>query len=214
MQLYSYFRSSAVYRVRIALNLKDLPCDLVPVHLLKDGGQQLSAEYRKLNPGATVPTLIDGDTVINQSMAIIEYLDETHPRPPLLPADPGGRARVRSIAQSIACDIHPLNNLRVLRYLKRELDVGDEARDAWYRHWVETGLRGVEAMLAASPATGRFCHGDTPTMADLCLVPQMFNARRLGCKLDDMPTVVRVDAACRELPAFERAAPANQPDAE
>jgi len=214
MQLYSYFRSSAAYRVRIALNLKGLPCDLVPVHLLKDGGQQLSAQYRKLNPGATVPTLVDGGTVIGQSLAIVEYLDETHPEPPLLPADPAGRARVRSIAQSIACDIHPLNNLRVLKYLKRELGVGDEARDTWYRHWVESGLRAVERMLADSPATGRYCHGDTPGMADLCLVPQMFNARRLDCKLDDMPTVVRIDVACRELPAFEQAAPANQPDAQ
>jgi len=214
MQLYTYFRSSAVYRVRIALNLKGLPYESVPVHLRKDGGQQFAPEYRRLNPMALVPTLVDGQAVIGQSLAIVEYLDETHPSPPLLPSDPAGRARVRAIAQGIACDIHPLNNLRVLKYLKRELGVDDRARDAWYRHWVETGLQGIERMLADSPATGRYCHGDTPTLADICLVPQVANARRLDCRLDDMPFVARIDAACRELPAFERAAPENQPDAQ
>ncbi|OZI19573.1 maleylacetoacetate isomerase [Bordetella genomosp. 9] len=213
MQLYSYFRSSAAYRVRIALNLKGLPYEYIPVHLIKDGGQQLKPEYTRLNPQALVPTLVDGDAVLTQSMAIIEYLDETHPQPALLPDTPVARARVRALAQGIACDIHPLNNLRVLRYLKRDLDLPDEARDAWYRHWVESGLLALERMLADSPDTGAFCHGDTPTLADACLVPQVFNARRLDCDLSAMPTIVRIDAACLALPAFTQAAPDAQPDA-
>lgn len=214
MQLYSYFRSSAAYRVRIALNLKNLPYDYLAVHLLKDGGQQLSDSYRALNPSALVPTLVDGDTVIGQSLAIIEYLDETHPQPALLPASPHARARVRAIAQAIACDIHPLNNLRVLKYLKHALQVTEEAKTAWYRHWVETGLTALEAQLAGSPQTGRYCHGDTPTLADLCLVPQVANAQRFDCDLGAMPTTLRIVAACNELPAFQQAAPANQPDAQ
>ncbi len=214
MQLYSYFRSSAAYRVRIALNLKGISYEYLGVHLLKDGGQQLSDSYRALNPAALVPTLIDGDVTIGQSLAIIEYLDETHPQPPLLPADPAGRARVRAIAQAIACDTHPLNNLRVLKYLKRTLQVSDDAKNEWYRHWVQLGLSAVESMLANSPATGRYCHGDTPTLADLCLVPQVYNARRFDCDLSAMPTLARIDAACRELPAFDLAEPAKQPDAE
>ncbi|CAM3736802.1 maleylacetoacetate isomerase [Bordetella sputigena] len=213
MQLYSYFRSSAAYRVRIALNLKGLPYEYAPVHLLKDGGQQLKPEYTRLNPQALLPTLVDGDAVLTQSMAIIEYLEETHPQPPLLPATPIARARVRALAQGIACDIHPLNNLRVLRYLKREFDLPDEARDRWYRHWVESGLLALERMLADSPDTGTYCHGDTPTMADACLVPQVFNARRLDCDLSAMPNIVRIDAACLALPAFAQAAPDAQPDA-
>ncbi|ARP86004.1 maleylacetoacetate isomerase [Bordetella genomosp. 9] len=214
MQLYSYFRSSAAYRVRIALNLKGLAYTCVPIHLLKDGGQQLKPDYTRLNPQALVPTLVDGDAVLTQSLAIIEYLDETYPSAPLLPATPLARARVRALAQNIACDIHPLNNLRVLRYLKREMNLPDEARDTWYRHWVETGLLALEKMLADSPETGTYCHGDTPTLADTCLVPQLFNARRLKCDLSAMPTVVRIDEACRALPAFQQAAPENQPDAE
>lgn len=214
MQLYSYFRSSAAYRVRIALNLKSLPYEYLGVHLLKNGGEQLADSYRNVNPTGLVPTLVDGDVSLGQSMAIIEYLDETHPEPALLPADPIGRARVRAIAQTIACDTHPLNNLRVLKYLKRELNVDDEARDAWYRHWVELGLGAVESMLENSSDTGQFCHGDLPGLADLCLVPQVFNARRLKCDLSAMPNVVRIDAACRALPAFDLAAPEKQPDAE
>jgi maleylpyruvate isomerase len=214
MQLYSYFRSSAAYRVRIALNLKGIAYDYAPIHLLKDGGQQLAQAYTRLNPTALVPTLVDDGAVLVQSMAIIEYLDETSPQPSLLPGGPLDRARVRALAQTIACDIHPLNNLRVLRYLKRELNVPDDARDAWYVHWVEGGLLALEAMLASSPHTGRYCHGDTPTLADICLVPQLFNARRLKCDLRAMPTVQRIDAACLELPAFVQAAPENQPDAE
>lgn len=214
MKLYSYFRSSAAYRVRIALNLKGLDYETVAVHLLKDGGQQLAPAYRKLNPAALVPTFVEGDWSTGQSMAVLEYLEETHPEPPLLPSDPRQRARVRAIAQTIACDIHPLNNLRVLKYLKHQLHVEDDAKNAWYTHWVELGLASVEAMLAGHPQTGTFCHGDTPTFADLCLVPQVANARRFNCDLSSMPTVVRIDAACSALPAFQRAAPENQPDAE
>jgi len=214
MQLYSYFRSSAAYRVRIALNLKGLPYEYVPVHLLKDGGQQLSADYRKVNPTALVPALVDGDAVIGQSLAIIEYLEETHPETPLLPADAIGRARVRDLALGIACDTHPLNNLRVLKYLKHTLGVDEAAKTAWYKHWVHQGLEALEAQLAGSIATGQFCHGDTPTIADLCLVPQVANAQRFECDLSAMPNVLRIDAACRALPAFEAAAPGKQPDAE
>ncbi|PLC51784.1 maleylacetoacetate isomerase [Pollutimonas subterranea] len=214
MKLYGYFRSSAAYRVRIALNLKNLPYETVPVHLLKDGGQQLAAPYRELNPTCLVPTLQEGDWALGQSMAILEYLEETHPNPPLLPVDARQRARVRAIAQFIACDIHPLNNLRVLKYLKHELKVDEEAKNAWYRHWAEQGLAAVEAMLAGHPATGRYCHGDQPSFADVCLVPQLANARRFNCDLGAMPTITRIDAACAELPAFQQAAPGSQPDAE
>ena len=214
MKLYSYFRSSAAYRVRIALNLKGLGYETVPVHLLKDGGQQFSESYRTLNPTQLIPTLVDGDLAIGQSIAILEYLDETHPQPPLLPADAAGRARVRAIAQTIACDIHPLNNLRVLRYLKNDLNLDDDVRDAWYKHWIAVGLGSIEAMLAGHSATGRFCHGDTPGLADACLVPQVFNARRTKCDLSAYPTIVRIDAACAELDAFCDAAPAAQPDSE
>lgn len=214
MQLYSYFRSSAAYRVRIALNIKGLSYEYLGVHLLKNGGEQLAELYRQVNPTALVPTLVDGDVSIGQSMAIIEYLDETHPAPALLPADAIGRARVRAIAQTIACDTHPLNNLRILKYLKNELNVDGEARNTWYRHWVDLGLGAVESMLANSSATGEFCHGDMPGLADLCLVPQVFNARRLNCDLSAMPNVVRIDAACQALSAFQAALPENQPDAE
>lgn len=214
MQLYSYFRSSAAYRVRIALNIKGIAYEYLGVHLLKDGGQQLSDGYRALNPSALVPTLVDADVTLGQSLAIIEYLDETHPQPPLLPADAPGRARVRAIAQAIACDTHPLNNLRVLKYLKRNLQVSDDAKNEWYRHWVGLGLAAVESMLADSSSTGRYCHGDTPGLADACLVPQVYNARRFDCDLSAFPTVVRIDEACRELPAFDLAQPEKQPDFE
>lgn len=214
MQLYSYFRSSAAYRVRIALNIKGIAYEYLGVHLLKDGGQQLSDGYRALNPSALVPTLVDADVTLGQSLAIIEYLDETHPQPPLLPADAPGRARVRAIAQAIACDTHPLNNLRVLKYLKRNLQVSDDAKNEWYRHWVGLGLAAVESMLADSSSTGRYCHGDTPGLADACLVPQVYNARRFDCDLSAFPTVLRIDEACRELPAFDLAQPEKQPDFE
>ncbi|SAI72207.1 glutathione-S-transferase [Bordetella ansorpii] len=214
MQLYSYFRSSAAYRVRIALSLKGLSYETVPVHLVKGGGQQLEPAYRQVNPNALVPTLVDGDLTLGQSLAIIEYLDETHPQPALLPADAAGRARVRALALTVACDIHPLNNLRVLKYLKHDLKVDEDAKNGWYRHWIDVGLGGLEQMLAGSPQTGRFCHGDTPTLADLCLVPQVFNARRFDCDLSAFPTLVRIDAACQELQAFQDAAPERQPDAQ
>ncbi len=214
MKLYSYFRSSAAYRVRIALNVKGLDYETVPVHLLKEGGQQNSEVYRRLNPTGLVPTLVDGEVAIGQSIAIIEYLEETHPEPALLPADPAGRARVRAIAQTIACDIHPLNNLRVLKHLKHVLGVDEEAKNEWYKHWINVGLASVEAMLAGHPATGRFCHGDQVTMADVLLVPQVFNARRFECDLGAMPTVTRIADACGQLDAFIRAEPARQSDAE
>jgi maleylacetoacetate isomerase/maleylpyruvate isomerase len=186
----------------------------VPVHLLQDGGQQNQPAYRALSPLGTVPALQTGEGAFTQSLAIIEYLDETHPLPPLLPASAAERARVRALAQTIACDIHPVNNLRVLQYLDMHFAATQEQKGAWYRHWVNAGLLAVEQLLAAHPATGAFCHGDAPTLADCCLVPQVFNARRFDCPLDAMPTIRRIVAACEALPAFRNAAPAMQPDAE
>jgi maleylacetoacetate isomerase len=217
VRLYNYFRSSASYRVRIALALKGLTYEYVPVHLVKN--EQLAPSYREVAPGQLVPALtLDASAgatgpTLTQSLAIIEYLDETYPEPPLLPKDALGRARVRAIALDIACEIHPLDNLRVLRYLKRELGVADEAKDQWYRHWVEAGLEVVERRLAGSPATGRFCHGDTPGMADCVLVPQIFNARRVDSRLDHVPTVMRVFDACMAEPAFASTQPSACPDA-
>lgn len=214
MKLYTYFRSSAAFRVRIALNLKGLAYDAVPVHLARGGGEQHQPGYRALNPAGLVPALEVEGQVLTQSLAIIEYLDETHPQPPLLPGSPADRARLRAIAQAIACDIHPINNLRVLQYLQRELGANDAQKNAWYRHWIEVGLAAVEAMLADDARTGAFCHGDTPTLADCCLVPQVFNARRFDCRLEPYPTIMRIAARCESLEAFRKAAPANQPDAE
>lgn len=214
MKLYTYFRSSAAYRVRIALNLKQLDYEAVPVHLVRNGGEQRQTDYLALNPAGLVPTLIDDGNVLQQSLAIIEYLDEVHPQPALLPGSPAERARIRAIAQAIACDIHPVNNLRVLRYLVHELGVNDAQKNAWYRHWIAIGLSAVESMLAADPRTGLFCHGDTPTLADCCLVPQVFNAQRFDCDLSAMPTVMAIVERCAALDAFQRAAPGQQPDAE
>lgn len=214
MKLYNYFRSSASFRVRIALALKGLEYDYVSVHLLQGGGQQFAAEFKAMNPAALVPVLEDDGTVLTQSLAIIEYLDETRPQPPLLPADAVGRARVRAIALAIACEIHPLNNLRVLGYLSKTLGVSEEEKSAWYRHWVETGLATVEAMLDGDPRTGACCQGDTPTLADICLVPQIFNAQRFNARLDHVPTVMRIHEHCLTLPAFATSVPALQPDAE
>ncbi len=214
MKLYTYFRSSAAYRVRIALNLKGLDYEAVPVHLLRGGGEQHGPEYRRINPTGLVPSLEDDGRVLLQSLPIIEYLEETHPLPPLLPKDAAGRARVRALAQVVASDIHPINNLRVLRYLEHELGATREQRDAWYRHWVDSGLAALEAMLAGHPDTGRFMHGDSPTLADCALVPQLFNARRFDCRLDGLPTVLRIAEQCEQLAAFRDAAPARQPDAE
>jgi len=215
-RLYSYFRSSAAYRVRIALALKGLAYETVPVHLLKDGGQHNASSYRSANPQRLVPALqpAEGGPVLAQSLAIMEYLDEAHPQPALLPADALGRARVRAIAQMVACEIHPLNNLRVLKYLTQELGVSGAQKDAWYAHWVALGLQAVEDTLAHSGDTGHFCHGDRPGLADCCLVPQVFNARRFNCALDAYPTITRIAAACGQLPAFQQAAPSAQPDAE
>ena len=212
MLLYSYFRSSASFRVRIALNLKGLAYDYAAVHLLKK--EQSAPEYAAMAPAQLVPLLKDGDALIGQSLAIIEYLDETHPEPPLLPGDALARARIRGLALDVACEIHPLNNLRVLRYLVKEMGASDDAKNAWYRHWVESGLAAVERQLAESPATGRFCHGDAPTLADCTLVPQIFNAQRLDCRLDHVPTVMRVFDACMALDAFDRAQPSRCPDAD
>lgn len=214
MKLYSYFRSSASFRVRIALALKGIAYEYAAVHLLQGGGQQFAAGFKALNPAALVPVLDDDGTVLTQSLAIVEYLDETRPQPPLLPADAAGRARVRALALAVACEIHPLNNLRVLGYLSKTLGVTDEQKNAWYRHWVETGLATVEAMLAGDPRTGAFCHGDAPTLADVFLVPQIFNAQRFACRLDHVPTVMRIHEHCLTLPAFAASVPAGQPDAE
>lgn len=216
MKLYSYFRSSASYRVRIALNLKGLPYEVIPIHLLRNGGEQLTPEYRQLNPDGLVPTLIEeqSSAVLTQSLAIIEYLEETHPQIPLLPQDALDRAYVRGIAMSIACDIHPLNNLRVLRYLVRQLNVSEDDKNAWYRHWCEQGLAALETMLAKDKRVGDFCYGNTPSLADCCLIPQIANAQRLNCDLSRMPTLNRINAACLARDAFVQAAPSQQPDAE
>jgi maleylacetoacetate isomerase len=211
MELYNYFRSSASFRVRIALALKGLDYTYKPVHLLKN--EQLAESYAAVAASRLVPMLKDGDALLTQSLAICEYLDETHPEPPLLPKDPLGRARVRALALDVACEIHPLNNLRVLRYLVHDLKVSEDDKNRWYRHWVETGLETVERQLAGHPATGRFCHGDTPGLADLTLVPQIFNAQRLDCRLDHVPTVMRVFEACMGLPAFVGSLPSKCPDA-
>ena len=214
MKLHGYFRSSAAYRVRIALNLKGLAYESVPVHLLRDGGEHLTSNYLKLNPQGLVPAFEDSGAVLTQSLAIIEYLEETHAEPALLPADPIERARVRALALAIACDIHPLNNLRVLNYVSGEMAQGDDSRLAWYRHWTESGLAAVEALVAGHPMTGTFCHGNKPGYADTCLIPQIANARRFDCDLSACPELVRIDAACNALPAFLDAAPQSQPDAE
>jgi maleylacetoacetate isomerase len=212
MKLYDYFRSSAAYRVRIALNLKGLDAQREFVHLVK--GQQRADSYLAVNRQGLVPALVTDDSVVlTQSLAIIEWLDEVHRMPPLLPADPFGRARVRAIALAIACDIHPLNNLRVLNYLTNTLGVSDEQKDGWYRYWVDVGFEALEKQLAGDAMTGDFCHGAAPTLADVCLVPQVANARRYKVDLAPYPTVVRIDARCRELPAFAAAAPEKQADA-
>ena len=213
MDLYSYFRSSAAYRVRIALNLKGLPVNLIPIHLIKDGGQQHSPEYRKLNPDALLPALVDNGVIIHQSLAIVEYLEEVHPTPALLPATPLDRAYVRALAMQIACDVHPLNNMRVLKYLKR-LNIDDEARDEWYRHWIELGFEALELRLAGDTRTGDFAFGNTPTLADLCIVPQVFNAKRFSVDMAPFPIISRISDNAQQLQAFINAAPAAQPDAE
>jgi maleylacetoacetate isomerase len=212
MKLYDYAFSSAAYRVRIALNLKGVAYDRTTISLIKDGGQHHSAAYKAVNPQELVPALeVDGQA-IGQSLAIIEYLDETHPVPPLLPNYPAERARVRQIAYAIACDIHPVNNLGVRQHLKTLGHSDDEIMSKWYPHWILRGFAAIETLLQ-SKATGRFCHGDQPTLADICLVPQMANAYRFKVPVDAFPTLVRIDKTCREHPAFAAAAPERQPDA-
>jgi maleylpyruvate isomerase len=211
MKLYSYFRSSAAYRTRIALNLKGIPYDTVPVHLTRGGGEQHGAEFAAVNPQKRVPVLaLDSGDVLLQSLAIIEYLDEIHPRPPLLPKDPVVRAQVRAVAQIIACDIHPLNNTSSLNYLRGPLKADEAAVGEWYRHWVSTGFEAVEALIRPGP----YAFGAGVTMADICLVPQVFNAQRFKVPLDRFPGIVAAHAAASGLPAFDAARPERQPDAE
>jgi maleylacetoacetate isomerase len=211
VKLYTYFRSSAAFRVRIALNLKSINYEPVFVHLAK--GEHRKPDYAKVNPQALVPTLeLEDGARLNQSLAIMEYLDEVHPNPALLPRDAKARARVRSLCELVACEIHPLNNLRVLQHLKRALRQSEEQVSAWYRHWIADGLAKFEAELAGSKT--KFCHGETATLADCCLVPQIFNAKRYNCELAPYPTTMRIFDACMKLEAFERAQPAKQPDAE
>jgi maleylacetoacetate isomerase/maleylpyruvate isomerase len=210
MELYNYHRSSASYRVRIALALKGLDYDYKAVHLAKN--EQFAESYAAVSAARLVPILRDGEHALTQSLAIIEYLEETHPQPPLLPAGAAERARVRALALDIACEIHPLNNLRVLRYLVRDMKVSEDDKNRWYKHWVESGLEVVERQLAARPST--YCHGEQPTLADCVLVPQIFNARRFECRLDHVPQTMRVFEACMKLDAFERTRPEACPDAE
>lgn len=210
--LYSYFRSSASYRVRIALNLKKLAYEYRAVHLRR--GEQAQPAFRAVNPQGLVPTMVVDGLVLTQSMAILDYVEERWPEPALLPADPPGRARVQALAHLVACDVHPLNNLRVLRYLEAELGLGQEARQAWIHRWLREGFDALEALLTPEAGTGRFCHGRAPTLADICLVPQVFNAERFGFDMAPYPRVRAIVAACRALPAFAAADPARQPDAE
>jgi len=211
VKLYTYFRSSAAYRVRIALNLKNLSPDVAAIHLSTAGGQHKTPQYRAVNPQMRVPALtLDDGRVLTQSLAIVEYLDEVYPQPPLLPADPVARAQVRAAAQLVACDIHPVNNLMVLNYLKGPLKHDQAEVNAWYHHWVIDGFEALESMIQPGP----YAFGAQVTLADLCLVPQVFNARRFKVPLDRFPKIVGVDSACNKLPAFDAARPENQPDAE
>lgn len=213
MKLHSYWRSSAAYRVRIALNLKGLDYEIAPVHMLKDGGEQCQAKYLAVNPQGLIPTLEDGDIKLGQSLAIMDYLEAKHPEPPLYPQALEERALAQQLALAVACDIHPLNNLRALKYLKNDLGVEDEARDAWYRHWIRTGFAAMETLLRERGWQGPYCLGRQATLADACLVPQMYNARRFETPLDDFPILTKIEAACLALPAFQQAAPENQADA-
>lgn len=213
LKLYGYFRSSASYRVRIAMNLKELTYEQQSIHLSRDGGEQHAESFRALNPQRLVPVLDDGAVKLSQSLAILEYLEELYPDTPLMPADSYGRARVRQLMQLIACDIHPLNNLRVLNYLTGTLALTEQQKLEWIRNWVELGFEALEHQLAADSGGASFCHGNTPTLADCCLIPQIFNARRFDVDMSAYPTLVAIEKACQQLPAFQNAEPARQPDA-
>ena len=213
MKLYSYWRSSAAYRVRIALNLKGLEYEVIPVHLLKDGGQQHQAGYRSLNPQGLIPALVDGDTSLGQSLAIMDYLETRYPEPALYPEAPGERAFVQQCALVVACDIHPLNNLRVLKYIKHTLKLDDETKNEWIHLWIKNGFTALETLLNGRNRQGPFCHDGQVTIADACLIPQIYNARRFKIEMDHFPTLVKIEQACMELDAFRRAAPENQVDA-
>lgn len=214
MKLYTFFRSSASYRVRIALNLKGLTYESAPIHLRRGGGEQLGAAYKAINPQALVPAFEDNGKILTQSLAIIEYLDEKHPHPSLFPKDPADKALVRSMAMVIACEVHPIQNLRVLNYVKKAYNQSDEQVNRWAQHWIDLGLSALEQMIDAQPKRGNVCFGDTPTLADICLIPQLGNARRYGCDLSKYPSIVAIEKHCNALPAFANAAPEKQPDAE
>lgn len=207
LKLYDYFRSSACYRVRIALNIKNVTFEMIPIHLVNNGGEQFSPSYQGINPQSLVPSLQDGTKVLTQSLAIIEYLDEIHPTPALLPKSAYEKALVRSFALTIAADIHPLNNLRVLKYLTNDLKISEEQKTQWYQDWIAKGFAALEQRLATLNMSGDFCFGNQPTLADICLVPQMYNARRFNCDLAAFPTLVTIDANCRKLTAFTNAEP-------
>lgn len=207
LQLYNYYRSSASYRVRIALNLKELDYKEIPIHLLNQGGEHHTLEYRAINPQGLVPALLTGSNIITQSLAIIEYLDELHPEPPLMPKDLIQKAKARSFALAIAADMHPLNNLRVLKFLTLDLGLSEEKKNEWYQNWVATGFEALETTLTSAKHKTDFCFGNFPTIADICLVPQMYNARRFNCDISSYPTLVRIDAHCQTHPAFSKAQP-------
>ena len=211
MKIFGYFRSSAAFRLRIAMNFKGLSYDYNLVNL--QSGDHLSDDFKRINPQGRVPAIDIEGNILTQSLAIIEYLDEVYPAPPLLPSDPLGKAKVRGIAGLIACDIHPLNNLAVLNYLRDQLIAEEEARLAWYRHWVKEGFDGLELILGANVETGQFCFGDTPTVADICLVPQVVNAKRFNCNLARYPKILRIFEECMSLSQFADADPMNQPEA-
>ena len=211
MKLFGYWRSSAAYRVRIALNLKQLDCELISVHLVKDGGQQHSKDYQELNPNELVPTLVDGDFTLNQSLAILDYLEQKYPQSPLLPTNIQDNVKAKALAFDIACDIHPLNNLRVLQYLANDLNQGDDSKATWYKHWISVGFASLEKSLARTK--GLFCYGDEISWADICLIPQVYNAERFNVDMTPFPNIMEITSRCRALPEFWNASPEQQEDA-